>query len=98
MSQTEHAAQAIAEQRAVIDRLNRELLVLLEARGRAVESIMRIKEESGLAVLDPGREQRMIAELRAAVKGPYSADQIERVYRCILEISRELGERRRRSP
>jgi len=85
----------LAEQRAVIDRLNRELLALLEARGRAVELIMKLKKESGFAISDPGREERMLAGLRAAVQGPYTPEQIERVYRCIFEISRELGEHQR---
>jgi chorismate mutase len=95
LSQTDRLAEALAAQRATIDRLNHELLALLEARGRTVELIMRLKEDALRAVVDPKREQGMLAQLRAAAKGPYSDEQIERVFRCIFEISRELGERRR---
>lgn len=95
MSPTENDAAALARWRARIDALNHELLALLEARGRAVESIMELKRNLEVGVHDPNREAAMLAEIARGVTGPYSGPQIERVFRAIFEISRELGHKPR---
>jgi 3-deoxy-7-phosphoheptulonate synthase/chorismate mutase len=77
--------------REKIDALNQQLLALLETRGRAVESIMALKQDLGVDSYDPNREMAMLAMIESHVIGPYSREQVERVFLAIFEISRELG-------
>jgi len=95
LSPTETDTAALARWRERIDALNHELLALLEARGRAVESIMELKRNLEVGVHDPNREAAMLAEITRDVTGPYSSSQIARVFRAIFEISRELGHKPR---
>lgn len=96
MSPTESATAALTLWREKIDALNLQLLGLLETRGRAVESIMALKQELGTDSYDPNRESAMLAMIESQVAGPYTRDQVGRVFRTIFEISRELGRNFRR--
>ncbi len=49
--------------RQSIDECDAELVRLLAKRSRAVVGVTRYKEEHGLAVTDPGREERMLARI-----------------------------------
>ena len=91
MSPTEDRAAAIMRWREKIDALNQQLLALLETRGRAVESIMALKQDLGVDSYDPNREMAMLAMIASHVTSPYSREQVERVFLAIFEISRELG-------
>ena len=82
--------------REKIDALNLQLLSLLETRGRAVESIMALKQELGVDSHDPKRERAMLAMVESRVTGPYSRKHVGRVFLAIFEISRELGRNFRR--
>jgi 3-deoxy-7-phosphoheptulonate synthase/chorismate mutase len=82
--------------REKIDALNQQLLALLETRGRAVESIMALKQDLGVDSYDPNRERAMLAMLESHVTDPYSREQVGRVFLSIFEISRELGRNFRR--
>jgi 3-deoxy-7-phosphoheptulonate synthase / chorismate mutase len=81
----------LARCRADIDNLNARLLELLEARGRIVETIAAAKRLHVVRIHDPQREDAMLEDLLARATGPYSPSQIERVFRCIFEVSRELA-------
>ena len=91
MSPIEDRTAALVRWREKIDALNLQLLALLETRGRAVESIMALKQDLGVDSYDPNRERAMLAMIESHVTGPYSREQIGRVFPAIFEISRELG-------
>jgi 3-deoxy-7-phosphoheptulonate synthase/chorismate mutase len=96
LSPTETATAALTLWREKIDALNLQLLALLENRGRAVDSIMALKQDLGVDTYDPNRESAMLAMIESQVAGPYSREQVGRVFRTIFEISRELGRNTRR--
>lgn len=91
MSPAEDSAAALTRWREKIDALNLQLLSLLETRGHAVESIMALKQDLGIGSCDPNRERAMLAMIENHVTGPYSREQVGRVFLAIFEISRELG-------
>jgi chorismate mutase len=49
--------------REAIDAIDAELVRLLARRAEFVAAVARYKEQHGLAVTDPGREQRMLARI-----------------------------------
>lgn len=76
--------------RQEIDRLDRELVELLNQRARAVLEISRRKAQSGTAVFVPHREQQVLANVAAANAGPLKDDQLHSIWREILSSSRAL--------
>ncbi len=85
------AEAAIARLRQSLDAVNKELLTLLEKRGRLVHEVMRIKHEFSLPVHDPERERRMLEALLDRASGVYPRASLERVFASIFEVSRALG-------
>ena len=79
--------------RQQLDLLNAHLLRLLEFRGTVVLSVMDLKRRCNLPIHDPIREEQMLSSLCRQVAGPYSAGQIEPIFRCIFAASRTLGKR-----
>jgi 3-deoxy-7-phosphoheptulonate synthase/chorismate mutase len=88
-------ADQLLRWRAEINDLNARLLDLLEARGRLVESIAALKRHHRVEIHDPDRENAMLAAVLARTTGPFSNDQVARVFRCIFDVSRELASRDR---
>lgn len=54
--------------REAIDAIDAELVRLLARRAEHVAEVARYKEQHGLAVTDPGREQRMLARVTELAK------------------------------
>jgi chorismate mutase/prephenate dehydratase len=77
--------------RAEVAAADREILALVNRRLELVREIRAHKEAHGLAFLDPGQEERLLARLREANPGPLSAEGVERLFREVLElVKREL--------
>ena len=81
----------MAQLRESLDKINRQLLALLEERGRLVHEVMRIKREHTLPVHDPERERCMLEALVDASAGVYPRAALERIFANIFEASRALG-------
>ncbi|HEY7379341.1 MAG TPA: chorismate mutase [Steroidobacteraceae bacterium] len=81
----------MAQLRESLDRINHQLLALLEQRGRLVHEVMRIKREHSLPVHDPERERRMLDALLSASSDVYPRAALERVFGSIFEVCRALG-------
>jgi chorismate mutase len=68
---------------------------LVTAMNRRLELARRIfehKEASGIPIVDPGREEAMIARLQRENAGPLSDDGVEELVRYVLGLTkRELG-------
>ena len=78
--------------RAEVAGADRDILALVNRRLELVREIRAHKEAHGLAFLDPGQEERLLARLRELNSGPLSADGLERLFREILDlVKRELG-------
>lgn len=78
----------LAACREKIDALDRELLRLLNERQRITLDVVRAKRESGLPVLDQGREEALLAKLAAINPGPVSPEGIRRIWLAIMSESR----------
>lgn len=85
----EHCS-SLAEIRAGIDRLDREIVALLAARGRYVAAAARFKH-SAVEVQAPARVEQVIAQVRALAAGHgLDAAVVERVYRALIDGLTEL--------
>ena len=73
--------------RGEIDRVDTELVRLLNERLRLVDAIGAIKRARGLPVRDEAREAELLARIRA--QAGENAAEAEVVYQMILLISRE---------
>ena len=76
--------------RAELDRVNLELLSLLEERGRLVRQVMSVKGRLDMPRRDDSREREMIGALLRAATGVYAAAMLVRIFAAIFEASREL--------
>jgi chorismate mutase len=86
----------LAEYRARIDDLDRELVVLLNRRTRMVEEIGRAKQAAGLPVYEPRREDEVYLNALAHNHGPMSADALRRIFERIIDEMRSLQKMRRK--
>jgi len=87
------ALERLREQIAATDR---DILELVNRRLELVREIRAHKEARGVAFVDPGQEERLLARLRELNAGPLSADGVERLFREILALAKsesadELG-------
>lgn len=80
---------SLDELRVEIDRLNREILDRLNLRAGVAEQIARIKARDGMPIHAPEREQALLDAIVAANEGPLSNAAVRRLFREILEASKE---------
>ena len=74
--------------RRQIDRLDRQLLRLLNQRARLGLAVGRLKKRNGLKLFDPVRERDILARLAAVNAGPLSSVAVSAIYRQILQQTR----------
>lgn len=74
--------RAYREQIAGVDR---GILDALNERIRLVERLKEHKEERGLGFRDPAQEERLLAALRQANRGPLSEQGLREIFGLILE-------------
>ena len=74
--------------RRQIDRLDRQLLRLLNQRARVGLAVGRLKKRRGLKLFDPVREREILARLTSINEGPLSRAAVRAVYRQILQQTR----------
>ncbi|MEW5723035.1 MAG: prephenate dehydratase [Thermodesulfobacteriota bacterium] len=89
------SAAGIKELREQVDRLDREILDLLNRRAGLSLEIGRLKHEEKRAIHDPGRERDLIEALARGNRGPLSAEGLRRVYTEIVSACRSLQGRTR---
>jgi 3-deoxy-7-phosphoheptulonate synthase/chorismate mutase len=87
----------LEELRRSVDDNNNALLELIQERGRLVVQIRAVKEQLGLPMHDPRRQQEMIDELVASNTGPYPARTIRKLFTEIHNASVALMEERAES-
>jgi chorismate mutase len=76
--------------RAQIDKLDRELVALLNARALCALSVGRLKERLGMPVYQPKREAEVLAHVRSVNAGPLEDDAIQRLFERIIDEARRL--------
>lgn len=78
--------------REEIDRIDQEILSLLNRRAKTAQQVGKVKEgvDQGGAVLKPEREASLIRHLQGINTGPFTSQGIESVWREIISVCRGL--------
>jgi chorismate mutase len=80
----------VDEARAEIDRIDLELVRLLNSRARQVARIGTVKRELGTPIYQPDREEQIFARVVRANDGPLEDTAMKRVFERILDEARRL--------
>lgn len=94
VSLTEDGA-GIDHWRDEIDRVDEQLLSLMNQRADYALAIGRLKAESGASTFQAERERQVIERLWALNDGPLAAAQVDSIWQAIMRASRELQTHRR---
>ena len=84
------AELTIEDWRDEIDRLDEQLVKLLNARSQCAIELGRIKRELGLAIYSPDREREVIAHVTGINPGPLDKTAIRRLFERIIDESRRI--------
>ncbi|MFO0908419.1 MAG: prephenate dehydratase [Isosphaeraceae bacterium] len=83
-------APSLASLRSEIDRIDRELVQLLNRRAEIALQIGEVKQKQGLEVWSPAREDEVITRALAASAGPLPAETLRLIFRELMSGSRAL--------
>ncbi len=78
---------SLSDLRAEIDRLDDQLVTLINARAGAAARIGRLKSEAGMGVFAPDREHQVLDRVTAASDGPVGDAGLRAIYREIMSAS-----------
>jgi chorismate mutase len=100
---TEHGARRLKKWRREIDRIDSELLRLLNHRARIACELGVVKIASGLPAYDGRRERQVLARMRAVNPGPLNGQSVTAIFRRVILETRRIGiesmrEQRRKKP
>jgi chorismate mutase len=82
----------IEDCREEIDRIDGELLRLLNRRARLALEIGELKARAGLPLKDEGREREVLTRSSVANAGPLGQNSVARIFRRIIRESRRVEE------
>ncbi len=83
-------AAELAQWRGQIDEVDREIIALLNRRAGYVLELAPLKRRIGMEVQDAGREEAVLANLRAANTGPLPDASVDSIYQAIMAAMRDL--------
>jgi chorismate mutase len=86
----EEAAAELALYREGIDRIDLELLALLNERTKIVEKIGRVKQAASLPVYEPKREDAVYRNVLDHNDGPLTSDAVRSIFERIIDEMRTL--------
>ena len=93
----EAAVEKLAECRRNIDRIDVQLLALLNERARVVEIIGTVKREQALPVYEPKREDQVYKNVLDHNYGPLAGDAVRRIFERVIDEMRTLQKTRMQS-
>lgn len=80
----------LAEYRAQIDKIDQQIVELLNQRASVVDRIGVVKKQMNLPIAAPGRERQVLDHVADVGKnGPLPPDAIRRIYEMILQEMRK---------
>lgn len=80
----------LAGLRTEIDRIDKELVQLLNRRAEVVIQIGQVKQKQGLEIWSPAREDEVLAKVLGASKGPLPDETLRLIFRELMSGSRAL--------
>ncbi len=83
-------APTLASLRSEIDRIDKELVGLLNRRAEIATQIGQVKERQGLDVWSPAREEEVLSRVLAHHHGPLPEDTLRLIFRELMSGSRSL--------
>ena len=83
-------ADEVRRRRAEIDRLDAELVRLLNQRARIALDLGQLKRELGLNICDRERERQVLTRVATSNGGPFDHQGLERIFRRIICESRRI--------
>ena len=90
----EAALEKLADCRRVIDRIDAQIVALLNERARVVEVIARVKQESSMPVYEPKREDEVYRNVTEKNQGPLDPEAVKRVFERVIDEMRTLQKTR----
>ncbi len=81
---------SLAGLREEIDRLDRELVGLLNRRAEVASEIGQVKAKEGLEVWSPAREEEVVAQALGSSRGPLPPETIRLIFRELMSGSRAI--------
>lgn len=84
------AANALRSLRTQIDKLDLQILKLVNERASVASEIGKVKNDNGSEVFSPGREEEVLQNVCQANKGPLDEHTIRAIFREIMSGSRAL--------
>ncbi len=88
---TQDGVSLLAKWRHEIDRIDNELLRLLNHRARIACELGAIKAASGLPAYDGRREAQVLARVRSENQGPLAPESVTNIFRRIILETRRIG-------
>jgi chorismate mutase len=86
----EAAIEKLAECRRNIDRIDLQLVALLNERTRIVEMIGQIKQEFSMPIYEPKREDEVFHNVAEHNHGPLPPDAVRRIFERVVDEMRTL--------
>jgi prephenate dehydratase/chorismate mutase len=83
----------IRDSRKEIDRIDQQLIDLLNLRAETAIRLGREKHNAGLPVCDPEREREILERIRSLNAGPLDSDALERIFQQVICESKRQEER-----
>lgn len=77
----------ISRLRQQVDGLDNRLLVLLRQRVNLARQLGQVKRRAGRPLRDPAREEQLLARLAGAGGEALPPEAVQRLFRCIIEVS-----------
>jgi chorismate mutase-like protein len=90
----EAALDKLADCRRNIDRIDLQLLALLNERARVAEIIGAVKREQSMPVYEPKREDQVYKNILDNNHGPLPADAVRRIFERVIDEMRNLQKTR----
>jgi chorismate mutase len=88
---TQNGVQPLQRRRNEIDRLDNQLLRLLNQRARIACELGAIKIASGLPAYDGRRERQVLARVCAENEGPLGPESVANIFRRVILETRRIG-------
>ncbi len=88
------ATERLEEYRRNIDRIDLQLLALLNERTRIVEKIGAVKEEFSLPVYEPKREDQVFRNVIEHNNGPLPPEAVKRIFERVIDEMRTVQQLR----
>lgn len=93
MPEQNAAFQEIEKHRAEIDRLDQQLVELLNERAGHSLDIRALKPDANMGLYDPKREEEIFERIASYNEGPLYNENLVEIYRGILKVMKEVPAR-----